>query len=255
MRKSKKAALIIIMSSVYLAGCNAAGGGAAADPSAAASQEVTEPGAETISPEILEALESKTVDVKGYYITTDIRSSGEKTEKERSKEYKGYLKEIEVIEQAGEILAVKAYLVDSEEFFTTAEKVEIEYNMKDSSIQVNTDPVKIEPTIFFDTSMFFENKIYAANDNRVLEDLPEMTEDNIKDIVLLEGVKNRGTTFNDFYFNGCIEITDKADNVYLCTFYLYYKPNEKELYSKFTREWMEKNQSPVWDIKLVSVKK
>lgn len=255
MRKSKKAALIIIMSSVYLAGCNAAGGGAAADPSAAASQEVTEPGSETISPEILEALESKTVDVKGYYITTDIRSSGEKTEKERSKEYKGYLKEIEVMEQAGETVTVKAYLVDSEEFFTTAEKVELEYNTKDSSIQVNTDSVKIEPTVFFDTSMFFENKIYAANNYRILEDLPEMTEENIKNIVLLEKTEDYGTVMSDFYFNGNVEITDNKDTVFQCIFYLYYKPHEKELYSKFTREWMEKNQSPVWDIKLVRVKK
>lgn len=255
MRKSKKAALIIIMSSVYLAGCNAAGGGAAADPSAAVSQEVTEPGAETISPEILEALESKTVDVKGYYIRTNVKSSGERTETERDKEYKGDLKEIEVIEQAGEIVIVKAYLVDREEFFTTAEKAELEYNAKNGSIEIKTDKMKIEPTVFFDISMFFENKIYAANDNRELEKLPEMTEDNIKEIVIMEALEGELITQSNFYYNGYVQFTDKEDHVFLCAFYLYYKPHEKELYSKFTREWMEKNQSPVWDIKLVSVKK
>ena len=253
MRKSKKAALIIVMSSVYLAGCNATGGEAAADPSAAVSQEVTETAAETITPEVLEAIESKTVDVKGYYITTDIRSSGDKTEKERDKEYKGFLKEMEVIGQSGEIVTVKAYLVDSEEFFTTAERVELEYNTEDSSVQVKTDPIKIEPTVFFDTSMFFEYKINAANNYRWLEKLPEMTEDNIKDIVLLEGVEDRGTTMNDFSFNGCVEITDQEDQVFLCTFYLTYKPYD-ERYS-FTREKMEKKQSPIWQIELVGVEK
>jgi len=255
MRKSKKAALIIVMSSVYLAGCNAAGGNAAADPSAAVtvSQEVIEAEPGTIAPEILEAIENITVDVQGYYITTDIRSSGEKTEKERDKEYKGFLQEIEVVEQAGEIVTVKAYLVDSEDFFTTAEKVELEYNMKDSSIQVKADPIRIEPTVFFDTNMFFENKINAANNNRVLEDLPEMTEENIKSIILLEETEDYGVTINDFYFNGRVEITDIEDQVFQCTFYLTYKPYD-EKYS-FTRTKMEEKQSPIWQMELVRVKK
>lgn len=250
--KLKKVALMVVLSSFYLAGC-AAGGSAAADPTTAVSQEVTEPAAETINPEILEALASKTVDVKGYYITINIRRIGEeKTEKERDKDYKGYLKDIEVMEQAGEMITVKAYLVDSDDFFTTAEKVDLEYNTKDGSIEIKTEKMKIEPTIFFDTSMFF-GTIRSANNYRVLDDLPDMTEENIKEIVLLEGVEDRGTQMNDFSFNGCVKITDKEDNVFLCDFYLYYKPYSEQ--DRFTREKMEKNQSSIWDIQLVGVKK
>lgn len=245
----KKIVLMVVLSSFYLGGCNTGGG-------ADASQEATELAAETISQEIMEALKSKTVDVEGYYIATDIKSSGEKTEKEQDKGYKGFLKEMEVVEQTGEIVTVKAYLVDHEDFFTTAEKVELEYNTEDGSIEIKTDKIKIEPTVFFDVNMFFDNEIfsaYAVYNNSLIKELPELTEENIKDIILLYAVDDKKVKFNDFYFDGYVNIIDKDDNLYSCKFILNYIPHSG--HSGFTREKMEQNQWPVWAVKIVGVEK
>lgn len=246
--KLKRIALtLVVLSSICLSGCKSDNAGEVVTPIT----ETTVPAAETISSDILLDIENKTVDIKGYYITTDIRGDG-KAEKEREKDYKGlYLKDIEVLEQADDTMRIKAYLTDNEDFFITAEKAELEYNVKDKSIQVVSDNLRMEPTNFFDIDMFYDER-YKLKKRRGTEKLPDFNKDSIKEIVLLDSLEGELIIKNDFYYNGYVKITDKNDNVFRCTVHLFYKPNEKDLYRSFSREKAEK--SPVWDIEIISVK-